>query len=60
MEPLSDYEQPLPIRERGGGPVCQRDADGNVTDTAARVRGEWRHADMRLGDGRGVTIGLRT
>ena len=26
------------------GLSCQRDADRNVTDTAARVRGEWRHA----------------
>ena len=44
MEPLSEYEQPLPIRERGGGLSCQRDADTHVTDMAARVRREWRHA----------------
>ncbi|MBQ6205880.1 MAG: hypothetical protein IJK52_02235 [Oscillospiraceae bacterium] len=44
MEPPSEYEQPLPIRERDGGLSCQRDADMSVRDTTARVRGEWRHA----------------
>ena len=37
-EPLPDYEQPLPIRERDAGIVTARDADMSVTDTAARVR----------------------
>ena len=44
---LSEYEQPLPIHERDGGLSCQCDADMNVTDTVARVRGEWRRADMK-------------
>ena len=43
-EPLSEYEQPLPIRKRDSGLSCQRDTDTHITDTAARVRGEWRHA----------------
>ena len=43
-EPLSEYEQPLSIRERDAGIVTARDTDTHVTDTAARVRGEWRHA----------------
>ena len=38
----------------------QRDADSNVTDTAAQVRREWRRADTRSCDGRGVAIRLRT
>ena len=38
-EPLSEYEQPLPIRERGSGIVTAHDADAHVTDAAARVRG---------------------
>ena len=59
-ELLSEYEQPLPIRERDGGLSCQRDADMNVTDTAARVRRERRHADMRSCDGCGVAIRMRT
>ena len=29
------------------GLSCQLDANTHVTDTAARVRGEWRHAEMR-------------
>ena len=41
--PLSEYEQPLPIREHGDGLSFQRDADTSVTDAAARVRGGWRH-----------------
>ena len=45
MASLSEYEQLLSICERGGGSViCQRHADTHVTDTVARVRGEWRHA----------------
>ena len=43
-KPLSEYEQTQPIRQRGDGPSCQRDADTHVTDMAARVRREWRHA----------------
>ena len=37
-EPLSEYEQPLPIRERDGDLSCLRDADTRVTDMVARVR----------------------
>ena len=34
------HEQLLSIRERDAGLLCQRDADTNVTDAAARVRQE--------------------
>ena len=39
-EPLSEYEQPLSIRERDAGIMTARDTDSNVTCAAARVRRE--------------------
>ena len=60
IEPLSDYEQPLPICERGGGPVVpatrRHERHGRGDAGAPGLASRCRNVERR----HGAAIGIRT
>ena len=60
MASLLEYEQSLSNHERDAGIVTVRDADENVTDTAARVRHIMATGQRKVRRGHATAIRLRT